>query len=63
MKKFTQDEVHKLDRQVLESRLLQVQALQAATVARLVTARQRAVLIQQHVNMLVEFHDIPKDKG
>lgn len=61
--KYTADEVRKLDRPVLESRFLQLQALRAASISRLVTARQRAVLIQQHVNMLVEFHDIPKDKG
>ena len=50
--KYTADELHKLDRPVLESRVLQLQAYLAVVEARAVTARQRAVLIETHIRRL-----------
>ncbi len=52
MKKLTPDEVRKLDRVVLESIFLQLQALQGATKARLLVIRQRVVLIETHIRRL-----------
>ena len=59
--KYTADELHKLDRPVLESRVLQLQAYLAAVEARAVTARQRAVLIEQHVKRLVNHLCLTED--
>ncbi len=49
---FTPDEIHKLDRTVLESQFMRLQALCAAQKNRQVITRQRLCLIEQHVSAL-----------
>lgn len=54
MKTYTAKEVGELDRPILELQFMRVQNLCAAKERRLVTIRQRAVLIGQHVKRLAD---------
>ncbi len=49
MKALTPDEIHKLERQVLESYFMRLQALASAQKNRQTITRQRLCLIEQHV--------------